>query len=82
VAGHASVVELPVNSAHPRPRTIITAHLIAPARHETKREKEEFVCEDLGLSIPTRVKLKRPIPGTVFLDGYYDPPRPVHPEGR
>ena len=56
--------------------------MIAPVRHETKRGKEEFECADLGLSIPKRVKLKRPIPGTVFLDGYYDPPRLVRPEGR
>jgi hypothetical protein len=82
VAGKASVVELPADAAHPHPRTIITAHVIAPVRHETKREKEEFECADLGLAIPKRVKLKRPIPGTVFLDGYYDPPRLVRPEGR
>lgn len=82
VAGKASVVELPADATHPRPRTIITARAIAPARHETKQEKEEFMCEDIGLSIAKRVNLKRPIPGTVFLDGYYDPPRPVHPEGR
>lgn len=81
-AGKASVVELPADAAHPRPRTIITAHVIEPVRHETKREKEEFECADIGLSIPKRIRLKRPIPGTVFLDGYYDPPRPVHPEGR
>ncbi|HWH19898.1 MAG TPA: hypothetical protein VN671_05160 [Solirubrobacterales bacterium] len=82
VAGKASVVELPADATHPHPRTIITAHVIAPVRHETKREKEEFLCEDLGLFIPKRVKLKRPIRGTVFLDGSYDPPRPVRPEGR
>ena len=78
VAGKASVVELPADAAHPHPRTIITAHVIAPVPHETNRGEE---CAGLGLSIPKRVKLKRPIPGTVFLDGYYDPPRPVHPGG-
>jgi hypothetical protein len=79
VAGKASVIELPVSQTHPHPRTIITAHVIAPVRHETNRGEG---CADLGLSIPKRVRLKRPIPGTVFLDGYYDPPRPVLPEGR
>jgi hypothetical protein len=78
VAGKASVVELPTDAAHPHPRTIITAHVIAPVPHETERGE---ACADLGLSIPKRVNLKRPIPGTVFLDGYYDPPRPVHPGG-
>lgn len=77
IAGPPTVVELPVDAEHPRPQTIITARVIAPDPHRTKKEEETRLCEDLGLRIPEWVELKRSVAGTVFLDGSYDPPRRV-----
>jgi hypothetical protein len=81
IAGPTSVVELPISPGHPRPRTIITAHVIAPDPQKTKQEEEGAFCQDLGLLIPEEVHLRRPVAGTVFLDGYYDPPRRVRLPG-
>jgi hypothetical protein len=83
VAGPVSVVELPISAAHPRPTAIITTHQIVPAPVEVSGEVKPGepgpACADLGYSIPKRIKLKRPVAGMVFLDGFYSPPRRVKP---
>jgi hypothetical protein len=75
------VVELPISAAHPRPTAIITAHLTVPAPVEVSGEVKPGdpgpACADLGLAIDKRIKMKRPVKGMVFLDGSYNPPRPV-----
>lgn len=81
VAGPATVRELPISAANPRPTAIITTHQIEPAPHEVVGEVKPGepvpACAGLGYSIPKRIKLKRPVAGMVFLDGSFSPPRPV-----
>ena len=81
VAGPATVNELPVSAANPRPTAIITTHQIEPAPIEVKGEVKPGevagACAGLGYSMPKRIKLKRPVAGMILLDGSYSPPHPV-----
>jgi hypothetical protein len=79
VAATPTIVELPISAANPHPTVIITTHQILPGPAEVVGEVRpgEIVgaCADLGYGIPQRIKLKRPVKGTVFLDGSFSPPR-------
>ena len=83
VAGPVTIEELPISAEHPRPTAIITTHQIEPAPVEVVGEVKPGepgpACAGLGYSIPKRIKLKRPVKGMVFLDGFYTPPRRVKP---
>jgi hypothetical protein len=83
VAAKPTIEERPGTAASPNPKIVITAHQVRPAPNEVVGEMKpgegKYACKGLGYTIAQRVALKHPIAGTVFLDGFYHPPRLVLP---
>jgi hypothetical protein len=82
VVDHVAVVERPRTAQRPYKSAVITAFVRFPAPHEivgTWDPREGVIpgCADVGLSLPYRVKLRRPAGRLFLFDGSRSPPRRV-----
>jgi hypothetical protein len=80
VFDHVKVVERPNSERPPRRSAVITAYIRYPAPREYRgpvEAGEMVICSDLGSSVTTRIRLKRPVSRLALFDGEDSPPRRV-----